>query len=278
MPQPNDSPAQDRRWALILGVSTGTGAAIARALAADPGYDVFGFHRGHYLDEASALERDVRALGRRIELHTADAGQPDGVARCAELVEERIGKRSVGLLVHSISGASLGHFLRSSGDAFQPRQFDKTFNYLAHSFAYWTQELHERDLLAPEAHLLGLTNALHHEMLHNCGLIAAAKAALETYVRYLAVELGPYGHRVNLLQFGTVITPAVRTVMGPGALARMEAVHAEMIPTGRMCTVEEVARFVSLLERRECSWFNGATIDFTGGMTLRLFDIVLKPD
>jgi hypothetical protein len=45
-----------------------------------------------------------------------------------------------------------------------------------------------------------------------------------------------------------------------------------------MCTLEEVAAFVSVLARDEGAWFNGATIDFTGGMTLRLFDIVMPPD
>ena len=98
------------------------------------------------------------------------------------------------------------------------------------------------------------------------------------YVRYLAIELGRHGHRVNLLQFGTVITPALHRVLGPGAIARMEAVHAEMIPAGRMCALEEVARMVSVLAREETAWFNGATIDYTGGMTLRLFDMVLQPD
>jgi len=101
---------------------------------------------------------------------------------------------------------------------------------------------------------------------------------LQMYVQYLSIELGHLGHRVNLLQFGTVVTPALRKVLGPGALARMEAVHAEMIPAGRMCTLEEVGRIVSVLARPEAAWFNGATIDYTGGMTQRLFDIVLRPD
>jgi NAD(P)-dependent dehydrogenase (short-subunit alcohol dehydrogenase family) len=271
--------AQDRRWALILGVSTGSGAAMARALAADPGLHVIGFHRGHYPDDAAALAGDVRGLGRRVELHLADAGKPENIADCAALVEGTIGRRRIAFVVHALSGASLGHFLPTRGDAFAPRQFEKTFNYLAHSFAYWAQELHRRELLAPRAQILGLTNVLHDQILHNLGLVAAAKAALETYVRYLAVELGPFGHRVNLLQYGTVITPALRTVMGRGALERMERTHRDMIPAGRMCTVEEVARFVSVLARGEdCAWFNGATIDFTGGMTLRLFDIVMPPD
>jgi NAD(P)-dependent dehydrogenase (short-subunit alcohol dehydrogenase family) len=274
----DSTPGPTRRWALILGASAGTGAAVARALARDPGLDVLGIHRGHYSDEARALEEDVRAAGRRVVLHVADAGTPEGVPACADEVRERLGPRAVGVVVHALSGASLGHFLSTRGDSFHPKQFEKTFNYLAHSFAYWGQALHERDLLAPGALLLGLTNALHDQVLHNCGLVAAAKAALQMYVRYLSIELGRLGHRVNLLQFGTVVTPALRRVLGPGALARMEAVHAEMIPAGRMCTLDEVGRIVSVLARDESAWFNGATLDYTGGMTQRLFDIVLQPD
>jgi NAD(P)-dependent dehydrogenase (short-subunit alcohol dehydrogenase family) len=266
------------RWALILGVSTGTGAAVARAVVRDPGLHVFGVHRGHYPEEATQLERALRATGRNVVLHVADAGRPETVPDCVQAVRDAVGREAVGLLVHAISGASLGHFLPTRGDAFHPRQFERTFNYLAHSFAYWARALHEEHLLAPGARLLGLTNALHDQVLHNCGLIAAAKAALEMYVRYLAIELGRLGHRVNLLKFGTVVTPALTKVLGPGALERMADVHREMIPAGRMCTLEEVARIVSVLSRDETAWFNGATIDFTGGMTQRLFDIVLKPD
>jgi NAD(P)-dependent dehydrogenase (short-subunit alcohol dehydrogenase family) len=266
------------RWALILGASTGTGAAVARAVARDPGLNVFGVHRGHYPEDARTLEAELRSTGRKVVMHVGDAGHADGVRQCAEVVRDAIGPGAVGLLVHSISGASLGHFLSTRNDAFHPRQFEKTFNYLAHSFAYWAQTLHEQGLLAPHARLLGLTNALHDSVLHNCGLIAAAKSALQMYVRYLAIELGAFGHRVNLLKFGTVVTPALKTVLGPQALQRMEDVHREMIPAGRMCTLEEVAGIVSVLSRDETEWFNGATIDFTGGMTLRLFDMVLQPD
>jgi NAD(P)-dependent dehydrogenase (short-subunit alcohol dehydrogenase family) len=278
MTEPAPTAVSSRPWALILGASTGTGAAIGRAVARDPGFNVFGIHRGHYPEDADALAADLRSLDRDVRLHVADAGLPDGVQACSSVVHAALPPKSIKLFVHSISGASLGHFLATRGDAFEVRQFEKTFNYLAHSFAYWARALHELDLLAPGAHLLGLTNALHDQVLHNCGLIAAAKEALQSYVRYLAIELGAFGHRVNLLKFGTIITPAVRKVLGPESLKRTEDVHREMIPAGRMCTVEEVAQLVSVLSRDETAWFNGATIDFTGGMTLRLFDIVLAPD
>ena len=270
--------ANDDRWAIIVGASTGVGAAIARAVAHDPGLHVFGVHRGHYADDARRVEEDVRAVGRRIVLHLANAGTAAGARACADAFKELAGERSAGLFVHSISGASLGRFLPTRGDAFTPRQFEKTFDYLAHSFAYWGQALYELDLLASGARLLGLTNVLHDSLLNNTGLVAAAKAALQMYVRHLAMELGPLGHRVNLLKFGTIITPAVRTVMGPEAVARLDAIHRDLIPAGRMCTAEEVARFVSVLAREETHWLNGATIDFTGGMMLRLLDVVLQPD
>ena len=275
MTRADEAPAPAaERWAVILGSSAGSGAAIARAVVRDPGLHVFGVHRGHYAEAATALEQELRSAGRRVVLHVADAGHADGVRACAEALAAAAGPRSVGLLVHAISGASLGHFLSTRGDAFQPRHFEKTFDYMAHSFAYWAQTLHARDLLAPNARLLGLTNLLHDSIIHNCGLIAAAKAALQMYVHYLAVELGPLGHRVNLLKFGTLMTPALERMLGPERSKRLEATYREMTPAGRVLTAEELGRAVSFLAREESEWFNGATIDYSGGMALRLLDIV----
>ena len=66
---------------------------------------------------------------------------------------------------------------------------------MAHSFVYWVRALVRSRLLAPGAQLLALTNAMNDSSLANLAAIAASKAALETYVRYLAWELGPKGYR-----------------------------------------------------------------------------------
>jgi len=264
------------RWALILGASSGTGAAIAEAVARKPGLDVFGVHRGRYADGAAQLEQAVRAAGRRVEWWQADASTPEAAEAGVEALRQVAGPRSVKLFVHSIAGASVGHFLSPGEDRLHARRIRRTFDTMAHSFVYWTQALVAADLLAPEARLLGLQNPLDVTHLSNTGLVSASKAALEMYVRHLAVELGPLGHRVNLLKFGTVMTPALKHVYSPEALARLEATHSRMNPAGRMCTVEEVARFVTVLVGEDAAWFNGATIDFSGGMTLRLMDLVLE--
>lgn len=270
-----DSEPGAGRWAVILGVSAGSGNAIARAVACDPGLHVFGVHRGHYADLAGELEDHVRATGRRAIFHVGNAGTPDAIGPCADVLAGAAGESSVGLFVHAISGASLGHFLDHPG-GFEPRQVEKTFNYMAHSFVYWAQELHRRRLLAPGARLLGLTNLLHDSLIDNCGLIAACKGALQMYVKYLALELGPLGHRVNLLKFGSLITPALARMLGPDAVARLEARYAELIPAGRLLTAGDLGRVVSYLTRAESEWFNGATIDYTGGMSLRLLDVVAR--
>jgi NAD(P)-dependent dehydrogenase (short-subunit alcohol dehydrogenase family) len=270
------------RWALILGASVGTGAAIAAVIAEDPTFKVIGFHRGNHPEEAQDLVDAARSAGGEIVLCEHDAGDPNQIEACMDSVRRYVPEGGIKLFVHSLSGASLGHFLQHDGaaetDQLAPWQFEKTFNYLAHSFPYWGRQLHEASLLAPEARLLGLTNALEQQMLHNCGLIAAAKAALEMYVRYLSAELGRYGHRVNLLRFGSVITPALATMLGPEALREFEDVHKNLLAAGRTCTAEEVARMVVLLTHEDTAWFNGATIDFTGGLTQRLLDVVYNPD
>lgn len=267
----------DPAWALILGASSGTGAAIAKAVARRPGLNVFGVHRGRYPDTALELEAHVREAGRDVHLRQADASTPEAAESGADALLARAGPRSVKLFVHAIAGASVGHFLSEGTDRLHPRRVQRTFDCMAHSFVYWVQALVRRDLLAPDARLLGLQNPLDETHLGNTGLISAAKAALEMYVRHLAMELGPKGHRVNLLKFGTVMTPALRHVYSPEALARLESRHAAMHPAGRMGTVEEVARFVTVLVGDDAAWFNGATIDFSGGMTLRLLDLVLNP-
>ncbi|MCA9550631.1 MAG: SDR family oxidoreductase [Myxococcales bacterium] len=264
-------------WAVVLGASAGTGAAVATHVARDPGLHVFGVHRGRYVEGAHAVEAEVRAAGREVVMRTADAGTAEGAEQGADALLAAAGKRSVRLVVHSIASASVGRLVHGERTVV-PRQVEKTFDAMAHSFLYWTQALVARELLAPGAQILGLTNPLSESTLHNSGLIAAAKGALEMYVRHLAMELGPMGHRVNLLKFGTVVTPALRHVFDEGAMRRVEAVHARMIPAGRMVTLEEVAAFVAVLCKPAGAWFNGATIDFTGGMTQHLLDLVMYPE
>src|SRR5262249_41781059 len=140
----------------------------------------------------------------------------------------------------------------------------------------WTQELVKKDLLAPNARLLGLSNTSSDHVMSGTSLIAAVKAALGTYVQHLAHELGPQGHRVNLLKFAAVVTPAVRRTFGDERFEMLRRVLVETTPARRMCTLKEVADLVSLLTSDRTDWFNGAILDFTGSEFQSTVDHLIK--
>jgi len=263
-------------WAIVLGVSTGTGAAVARQLSLRPGLNIHGLHRGRNPEAAARVAAEVRAAGREAWWVEANAGTAAAAQAGALALKERIGTGRVRMVVHSIANASLGT-LAHGPRRVDPRQVEKTFESMAHSFVYWARELHEHDLLAPGARLLALGNPVTDSLADDLALIAAAKAALEIYVRALAIELGPLGHRVNLLKFGLVDTRASKVAFAPDTWEPVLAAAARSTPAGRLCTVEEVARFVSVLAGPDGEWFNGATIDFTGGMAQSLLNLVHHP-
>ncbi len=265
------------RWAVILGVTGGTGSDTAMALAHQRGLHIFGAHRGNHPDVAAKVRRVVEAAGCTFHEHQADVGTWEGVETGVRALAEVAGAGGVAVFVHSLANASVGRFTDTPEvPGFRRDQYERTFASMAHAFPWWVADMHRKGLLQPEgALMLGLTNALHDQIMHQTGMVAATKGALEMYVRQLAAELGPQGHRVNLLKFGTVLTPALTRVLPEEALAALEARHRAMNLTGRLCTTVEVASFIATLTDSSCGWFQGATIDFTGGMTLRLLDLVI---
>lgn len=267
----------DGEWGVVLGVTGGTGGAVARALARSPGLNVFGMHRGHYPDQAEDVAREVREAGRCCHLLQSGAASPEEVRRGIEELATVARPRSVRVLVHAIANASYGHFFAPGRKRFEPPHFHKTFEAMSDSFVYWTQALLDRNILADGARLIAFSNPMVDSVVIGWGMVAAAKAALEQYVRHLGHEIGPLGYRVTMLKFGLVDTIAVRRAFEPDEWARVRRDIAAGTPARRLSTVEEVARVVSFLAGPEGEWFHAATIDLTGGQTGALLDRIFNP-
>jgi enoyl-[acyl-carrier protein] reductase III len=94
------------------------------------------------------------------------------------------------------------------------------------------------------------------------GFIGASKAALESLVRSLALELGPRGIRVNAVSAGVVDTDALRSFPNRDALL---SEFAERAPAGKALTVEDVAGTVYLLCLPEAAMVTGHTLVVDGG-------------
>jgi NAD(P)-dependent dehydrogenase (short-subunit alcohol dehydrogenase family) len=97
------------------------------------------------------------------------------------------------------------------------------------------------------------------------GSVSAAKAALESHVRQLALELGPRGIAVNCLRPGVTETPALRAI--PGHEPYVDKA-LEINPGGRLTTTEDVASVLVALADPVITWISGAVIPVDGGESI----------
>ena len=92
-------------------------------------------------------------------------------------------------------------------------------------------------LLAEGAGLVTLTYYASEKVVPKYNVMAVAKSALESSVRYLAYELGEKGVRVNAISAGPVKTIAARSIPG---FMKMYKAFTDMAPLKRNITKEEV--------------------------------------
>jgi NAD(P)-dependent dehydrogenase (short-subunit alcohol dehydrogenase family) len=256
------------RWALVLGSSSGFGEACSVALAKS-GYHVFGVHLDRKASQAhvDGIVAEVRAAGRRAEFFNAnaadDARRAEIVAAIGEICGGNPPEERVCVLLHSLAFGTLKPFFATPREnAISRPQLEMTLDVMANSLVYWTQDLFFSGLLAPRARVFAMTSAGDHVVWPAYGAVSAAKSALESYVRQLAVELAPHGVAVNALRAGVTDTPALRKIPGNEAMIqRMLAVH----PAGRLTTPADVARALVALCADGAGWLTGNVLGVDGG-------------
>src|SRR5882757_4858720 len=97
-------------------------------------------------------------------------------------------------------------------------------------------------------------------------IYAAAKSAVLTYSRYLAVELGPAGVRVNCVAPGIIRTARILATAAARGIG--EAGQAEGVPLRRLGEPGDVAGVVAFLAGDASAYVTGQVIGIDGGATL----------
>lgn len=144
----------------------------------------------------------------------------------------------------------------------------RTVYSMGTSLLTWTQLLFSEGLFASDARVLGLTSEGNQVAWRGYAAVSAAKVALESVSRSIALEFAPYGIRSNILQAGVTDTPALNAIPGSG---RMKSVALLKNPFKRLTTPEDVADVVFLLAMDEAKWINGAMIRVDGGEQISSF-------
>ncbi|MEE9606337.1 MAG: SDR family oxidoreductase [Myxococcota bacterium] len=138
----------------------------------------------------------------------------------------------------------------------------RTVHAMGTSLLDWTQDLLGRGQFAPDARVFGLTSEGNTVAWKGYAAVAAAKAALESVSRAIAVELAPYGVRCNVVQAGVTATPALAAIPGSDHLKAQARLRN---PFRRLTTPADVANVIYLLSTDEAAWINGEVIRVDGG-------------
>lgn len=256
--------SKDGDWALVLGASSGFGAAVSREMASR-GVHVCGVHldRRSTVAAAHQTREACEAAGVEALFFNVNAADPGKIREVLDALSERCAPGRLRLLFHSLAFGALvplvGDGPKTSARA---SQISMTFDVMASSLVGWTQEAMWRGLPGPGSRILAMTSAGSTRAMPSYGMVSAAKAALEAFVRQLAVELGPQGITVNALRAGVTDTAALRKI--PGHEAMMATAEA-LNPGGRLTRPEDVAGLVGLLLDAKASWVSGSVIAVDGG-------------
>ena len=201
-----------KQWAIILGCSTGHGAATALALAKE-GYGIIGFHldRGSIKREADTLKKEIQKInGGRAYFWNENAADKEVMSKRIEEIASITNNQSIKLLMHSIAFGSTTNFFEPT--PVRQRQMDMTQHVMAHCLIYWTQILLEHNLLSKGSRILGLTSEGSYKAMEGYGPVGVAKASLEAVVRQIGWELGSQGITANTIQAGITPTRALTKI------------------------------------------------------------------
>lgn len=253
------------RWAVILGASSGFGAATALELARH-GLHICGVHLDlrSTLPNAQRVMGQIRDLGREALFFNVNAADAKRRAQVLEALQERLGEGAppVRVFLHSLAFGTLRRYVPPEpGEALTQAQMEMTLDVMANSLVYWVQEMVYRRLLGQGSRILAMTSAGSTRVWASYGAVSAAKAALESHIRQLACELAPLGATVNGILAGVTDTPALRRIPEYEKLVEW----AQRNPSGRMTTPQDVAQAIALLAQAGSAWITGDVIRVDGG-------------
>ncbi|HWH36760.1 MAG TPA: SDR family oxidoreductase [Candidatus Limnocylindrales bacterium] len=257
-----------QRWALILGASSGFGEAAALALAAD-GYDICGVHldRRQGMAHVDQIRDKITGHGREALFFNGNAADDEQRAMVVAELGERLRADGgyVRVLMHSLAFGTLKPFLAMElADAISRKNMDMTLDVMAHSLVYWVQDVWRAGLFADGSKVYAMTSEGSSRVIGSYGAVSAAKSALESHCRQLAMEFAKLraGVTVNAIRAGVTMTPALMQI--PEAQELID--HAtKRNPMGRMTAVDDVAQALVRLSGEGTHWITGNVIGVDGG-------------
>lgn len=250
---PDHSPLRGKRG-LVLGLANEQSIAWGCArLARAQGAELIACCLN---DKARAyVEPLTEPLG--IELINCNVERPGELAALVERARQRFG--ALDFAIHSIAWAPLAD-LNGPVAASSAEGFCRAMTISCHSFAALARLC--APLMPGGGALVTMSYLGAERAVKGYGLMGPVKAALESLVRYLAVELGPQAIRVHAVSPGPVET---RAASGIGGFEDILSGARSDAPLGRLVTLEEIAALSAFLCSSAASGMTGQTLYVDAG-------------
>lgn len=241
--------------ALITGGSRGIGRAIAIRLA-ENGADVVVNYVRHRRD-AEETAAEVEKLGRRCLLVKANVANEVDVKEMFEVLAQEFGRLDI--LVSNAASGVLKPVLELT-----QRHWNWAMDINARALLTLVQ--HGVPLMKRGSRVIAVSSLGAIRAIENYTAVGASKAALESLVRHLAVELGRMGINVNTVSAGAVDTDALKHFPNREQIL---TTALERTPLGRLTTPDDVADIALFLCSTLATMIQGQVITVDGGYAIR---------
>ena len=244
------------RVAVITGASRGIGAASALVLA-EKRFRVVVNYRSS-TEEADEVVGAVKAAGGEAWAIRADVTNPDEVASMFSETERRWGR--VDVLVHN---ALIPYDVVSFADLSWEQLGGKLDRELHAAFLV-TKAVVPGMISRSFGRLIYLTTILSRRPRQGMITLGTAKAAVDQFVRYVALELAPHGITANLVSPATVADTTANKLLASDDLRHLGATN----PMGRLVTPDEVAHTIAFVAGEDSGFITGHCVEVNGGLAM----------
>lgn len=250
----NLSLSLEGKTALVTGGSRGIGRAIAVRLAQAGANVAINYLRQRTAaDETLALIEREGVKGMAIR---ANVGEPENIYDMMQQIRETFG--GLDILVSNAASGVLKPALELT-----PHHWRWTMDINAGTMLPLAQQC--VPLMKNGGYIVAVSSLGSVRAIPNYAAVGASKAALESLIRHLAIELAPLNIRVNAVSAGVVDTDALKHFPNRDQLL---SESARRTPTGRLTTPEDVADAVLFLCSPFARQIQGQTIVVDGGYSI----------